>query len=74
MAILVEMLSSFAMTFENMNIEEKRAALRRVIQRIEYHSDENLKIYFTGYQLEPQGEDSKCNHRIAASSGQEVAP
>jgi len=58
-AILVEMLSSFASTFENMNIEEKRAALRRVIQRVEYHSNEEVKIFFTGYKFEPQGEDSK---------------
>ena len=58
-AILVEMLISFAKTFDVMGIEEKRAALRRVIQKVEYHSNEEIKIFFTGYKFEPQGEDSK---------------
>lgn len=58
-AILVEMLSAFANTFDNMSIEEKRAALRRVIQRVEYHKNDEVKIYFTGYQFEPQGEGCK---------------
>jgi site-specific DNA recombinase len=54
-AILVEQLSSFASTFDSMTVEEKRAALRRLVQRVEYHANDEVKVFFVGGEIEPQG-------------------
>lgn len=54
-AILVDGLTSFARTFDNMTVEEKRQALRRFIQRLEYYradgeKEDNVKFYFFGFE------------------------
>jgi len=44
---LVDMLSSFAALFEHMSVEQKRAALRAFIQRVDWDG-ETAKISFFG--------------------------
>jgi site-specific DNA recombinase len=67
-AILVDMLSSFAGTFDRMSIEEKRTALRRFVQRVEYHSDDDVKIFLLGSETEPQGGGCKRNPNVLPES------
>ena len=58
--ILKDMVSSFAKTFDMMNLEEKRAAIRALIKRIVWDG-ENIHIYFMGSDddLFPFGDNSK---------------
>ena len=71
--ILRDMLSSFAKSFETWTVEEKRACLRSLIQRIEFHQDGDVRIYFfcyDGFDVpgsnggkeidEPKGGGCKC--------------
>ena len=58
-AVLAGILASFAGTFDRMAVEEKRQALRRLVRRVEYHRNDELRISFFGDACEPNGEDCK---------------
>ncbi len=54
---LKSMLSSFASAFDTMSLEEKRAALRIFVKRIEW-DDENINVYLSGNEdLSLKGSD-----------------
>lgn len=47
--ILIDLLSSFGDMFDKKSVEEKRALMRKVIQRIEYQADGNVDMYIFGH-------------------------
>jgi len=56
--VLRYILSSFASSFDTMNIEQKRGAIRTFVKRIVWDG-ENIHIYLYGSEEEPLGADSK---------------
>jgi len=69
--VLRYILSSFASSFDTMNIEQKRGAIRTFVKRIVWDG-ENIHMYLFGSEEdesfgEPSRGDRKCNtHTMAA--------
>ena len=57
--LMVDSLQSFAKTFERATLTEKYETLRRFIRRVEYHSDNDVRLYLFGHDegFEPPEDD-----------------